>query len=145
MADGLKERLRRELNEARRSRDRLRTTVITTTLSEIRNREIELGREATDDDVIAVVSKAIKQRREASEQMRAANRPELAEKEEKEAALLDAYTPADLSAEEVRALVREVIADGAGNLGAVMGALMPRIRGRFDGREANRIAREELG
>lgn len=145
MAESLKGRIRADLNDARRSKDRLRTTVLTTTLSEVRNREIELGRDATDDDVVAVVTRAIKQRKEASEQMRAAGRTELADKEDREAALLDAYTPAALSEEEVRSIVREAVASGADGMGAVMGAIMPRIRGRFDGREANRIVREELG
>jgi uncharacterized protein YqeY len=145
MASRLKERLRAEVNEARRAQDRLRTTVLTTTLSEVRNREIELGREASDDDVVAVIAKAIKQRKEAADQMRAAGRSELAEKEEREAELLEPYTPEALSEEEVRAIVRELIAAGASQMGAVMGGLMPRIRGRFDGAEANRIVREELG
>lgn len=145
MVEGLKERIRAELNEARRSRDRLRTTVLTTTLSEIRNREIELGRDARDDDVVAVVTKAIKQRREAAEQMRAAGRGELADKEEQEAKLLGAYTPEPLSEAEVRSMVRESVDAGADSIGGVMASLMPRIRGRFDGKAANRIVREELG
>lgn len=145
MAEPLKDRIRAELNDARRSKDRLRTTVLTTVLSEIRNREIELGRDATDEDVIGVVAKAIKQRNEAAEQMRDAGREELAEKEEREAAILDAYTPESMSEDEVRSIVQELIAAGADNMGAVMGALMPRIKGRFEGREANRIVREELG
>jgi uncharacterized protein len=145
MADTLREGIRADLNEARRSRDKLRTTVLTTVLSEVRNKEIELGREATDDDVLGVVAKAIKQRHEASEQMRAAGREELAEKEEKEAAILEAYTPESMGEDEVRQIVRDVIAGGADNMGAVMGQLMPRIKGRFDGREANRVVREELG
>jgi uncharacterized protein len=141
----LKDRLRDDLNAARRQKDRLRTTVLSTTLSEVRNREIELGRAAADEDVIAVVSKAIKQRRESAEQMRTGGRAELAEKEEREAELLGAYMPAAMTEAEVRSLVREAVAGGAADLGAVMGAVMPRIKGRFDGREANRIAREELG
>lgn len=145
MADTLKDRIRADLNEARRSKDRLRTTVLTTALSEIRNREIDLGRDATDEDVIGVVARAIKQRNEAAEQMRDAGREELATKEEKEAEILDAYTPESLSEDEVRSIVQELIASGADNMGAVMGALMPRIKGRFEGREANRIVREELG
>lgn len=145
MAESLKERLRGDLNEARRGKDRLRTTVLTTLLSEIRNKEIEQGRDATDEDVVGVVTKAIKQRKEAAEQMRAAGREELAEKEEREAALLDAYTPESMTEDEVREIVREAIAGGADNMGAVMGQLMPRIKGRFEGREANRIVREELG
>jgi uncharacterized protein len=145
MSEGLKERIRSDLNDARRQQDRLRTTVLTSTLSEVRNKEIELGREVKDEDVIAVVARAIKQRKESSEQMRTAGRPELADKEDREAALLEAYMPAGLSEAEVRAAVRDAIAGGADSMGAVMGAIMPRIKGRFDGREANRIVREELG
>jgi uncharacterized protein YqeY len=145
MAESLKDRIRADLNEARRAKDRLRTTVMTTVLSEIRNREIELGREATDEDVVGVVAKAIKQRKEAAEQMRAAGREELAAKEDSEAEILDAYTPDAMSEDEVRGAIREIVAGGAGDIGAVMGRLMPRIKGRFDGREANRLVREELG
>jgi uncharacterized protein len=145
MEESLKEQMRADLNAARRAGDRLRTMVLSTILSEIRNKEIELGRDATDQDVVGVVAKAVKQRKESSDQMRAGGRPELAEKEERESAILDAYTPDAMPESEVRALVREVIAGGADNMGAVMGAIMPRIKGRFDGREANRIVGEELG
>lgn len=145
MADTLKERLRSDLNEARKAKDKLRTNVLTMTLSEVRNREIELGRDLQDGDVLDVITKAMKKRREAAEQMTSAGRPELAEREEKEAEVLDAYTPESLSEDEVRSIVREAISGGADNMGAVMGVIMPRIRGRFEGREANRIVREELG
>lgn len=145
MAETLKERIRSDLNEARRAKDKLRTTVLTTVLSEIRNKEIDQGGEASDEDVIGVVAKAIKQRHEAADQMRDAGRSELAEKEEREAEILDVYTPEAMSEEEVRGMVRDAIASGADNMGAVMGQLMPRIKGRFEGGEANRIVREELG
>ncbi|HSH45976.1 MAG TPA: GatB/YqeY domain-containing protein, partial [Longimicrobiales bacterium] len=138
-------RMRADLNEARRERDKVRTGVLTMTLSEVRNREIELGRDLEDQDVIAVVAKAVKKRKEAADQMRSAGREELAEKEEREAEILDDYTPAGMDEDEVRQIVREAISGGADNMGAVMGAIMPRIKGRFDGREANRIVREELG
>jgi uncharacterized protein len=141
----LSERLRSDLNIARRERDRLRTLVLSTTLSEVRNREIELGRPATDADVLEVVGRAMKRRREAAEQIRAAGRPEMADREEAEAVLLAAYMPAQLTEDEVRGFVREAVAAGASNVGAVMAAVMPRVKGRFDGREANRIVREELG
>jgi uncharacterized protein len=144
MADELKLRIRDDLNTARKARDKLATLVRTTLLADIKYREIELGREATDADVIEVVNRAIKRRREAAEQMRAGQRVELAEKEEAEAAQLSAYLPKQLEEAEVRAFVREAIAGGAGNMGAVMGRIMPRIKGAFDGKEANRIVREEL-
>ena len=145
MAEALKERIRADLNAARRERDRLRTLVLTTTLSDIRNREIELGHELSDAETVEVLSRAIKRRQEAAEQMRAGKRDELAEKEEKEAALLAAYLPPPLGEAEVRAMVREAIQAGATSIGDVMGRIMPQIKGRFDGKEANRIVREELG
>lgn len=140
----LKTRLRHDLDQARKNRDRLRTLVLSTTLSEVRNREIELGKEAADDDVVGVISKAIKQRRDASDQARSAGREDLADKEATEAEMLAAYLPEQLAEDEVRAMIRDAIADGADQLGPLMGRIMPRLRGRFDGKEANRIAREEL-
>lgn len=141
----LVEKLRADLNSARRERDRQRTGVLTMTLSEIKNRQIEMGREPTDEDVTEVVGRAIKKRREAAEQIRAVGRTDLADREEQEAALLIQYMPTQLSEAEVRQLVKDAIAGGAGNIGAVMGAIMPRVKGKFDGRETNRIVREELG
>jgi hypothetical protein len=141
----LTDRLRADLNSARRERDKLRTLVLTTTLSEIKNREIELGREPTDEDVIEVVGRAIRKRREAAEQIRAVGRTDLADKEEREAALLLPYMPEQLAESEVRRMVKEAVAAGANDIGAVMSAVMPRVKGRFDGRETNRIVREELG
>ena len=91
------------------------------------------------------MSKAIKQRGDAADQMREAGREELAAKEEAQAAILKEFMPEGLSEDEVRALVREFVAQGADQMGAVMGRLMPEIRGRFDGKDANRIVREELG
>ena len=145
MSDKLAEKLRADVNTARRERDRLRLLVLTTTLSELKNREIELGREATDADVVEVIGRAIKRRKEAVEQFRAAARNDLADKEEQEAVMLTGYMPAQLSESEVRDLVREAVAAGASNVGAVMAAVMPRVKGRFDGKETNRIVREELG
>jgi len=146
MADTpLKERLRADLNSARRERDKLRTTVLTTFLAEIRNREIELGRDARDEDIQPLLTTAVKRRREAAEQIRAGGREELAAKEEQEAEMLKAYLPQQLEEAEVRGIVRASIQEGAADLGAVMKAVMPRVKGRFEGRELNRIVREELG
>ena len=140
----MKDDIREELNAARKQRDKLRTILYTSTLSEIKYKEVELGRELNDAEVIDVINRAIKRRREASEQMRAGNRVDLAEKEEQEAALLTKYLPAQLGEDEVRGFVREAIAGGAHNIGAVMGRIMPKIKGAFDGKEANRIVKEEL-
>jgi uncharacterized protein YqeY len=145
MATGLKEQLREDLNAARRERDKLRLLVLGTTLSELKNREIELGRDVTDEDVLDVLTKGIKKRREAAEQIRAGGRTEMAEREEQEALMLQAYLPPSLSEEEVRSIVSEIVAGGATAVGAVMSQLVPRIKGRYDARDANRIVREVLG
>lgn len=142
---GLIDRLREDLNAARRERDKLRTVVLSTTLSEIKNRQIEMGRDPNDEDVTEVIGRAIKKRREAAEQIRAVGRTDLADKEEQEAAMLLTYMPAQLSEDDVRQMVKDAIAGGADNIGGVMGAIMPRVKGRFDGKETNRIVREELG
>lgn len=145
MNPSLEERLRNDINDARRQRDKLRTLVLSTTLAEVKNRRIEMGRDLTDEDVVEVVNRAIKRRREAAEQIRAAGREEMAAKEEQEAVMLIGYLPEQLTEEEVRTFVREAIGDGARDVGSVMKAIMPRVKGRFDGRETNRIVREELG
>jgi uncharacterized protein len=144
----LKDRIQADLNQARKQRDRERTLVLSTALAEVKNREIESRGEIDDAGVVQVLSKGIKQRHDAAEQMRAGGRAELAEREEEQARVLQAYLPEALSEEEVRGMVREIVAgsgtrDGS-QMGAVMGQLMPRIRGRFDGKEANRLVREEL-
>ena len=144
MTESLKAQLERELREARKKRDRLRTTVLSSTLSELKNQEIEEGREADDEIVKRVLTRALKQRKEAADQMRSGDREELAEKEEREAGILSEFLPPPLDENEVRAMVREIVEGGTTEMGPVMGQLMPRIRGRFDGKEANRIVREEL-
>lgn len=144
MSSDLKTRIQADLNSARKERDKLRTLVLSTVLSEIRNAEIDGGGELDDDGVVAVLSRAIKQRKDASEQMRSAGRDELADKEDAQADVLGGYLPEGLDEDEVRAMVREIIDSGADQMGPIMGRLMPQIRGRFDGKEANRIVREEL-
>ncbi len=140
----LKEQIRGDLNTARRERDKLRTTVLTTLLSDVRNREIEVGHELTDEEVLPVLNSGIKRRREAAEQMRSGGREELAAKEDEEARIIAVYLPPQLGEDEVRALVRKAIAAGAPDLGSVMRAVMPVVKGKFDGKELNRVVREEL-
>lgn len=145
MSETLKDQIRSDLNAARKDRDKLRTAVLSTFLAEIRNREIELGAEAKDPDVQSLLTTAIKRRREAAEQMRAGSREELAQKEEEEARMLQAYLPPQLEEAEVRNIVKEAVAGGASDLGTVMKVVMPRVKGRFEGKELNRIVKEELG
>ena len=145
MASQFQDRLKADINEARRGLQKERTLVLTTLLSELKNEEIKLGHELKDDECLGVVSRGIKQRRDAAAQFRAGNREDLVTHEEAQIAILQVYLPPQLGEEEVRAMVGELVAAGASSVGAVMGQLVPRIKGRFDGKEANRIVREVLG
>jgi uncharacterized protein YqeY len=137
-------RLQGDLVTARKAQDKARTLLLGTILSEAKNRKIELQRELTDDDVVDVVRPAIKRRRESVEMYAKGGREDLAEKERAEAAALEAYLPAQVPDEELRAAVRAAIAGGAANIGAVMGKVMPQFKGRAEGGTINAIAREEL-
>jgi len=140
----LKQQIQSDLTEARKARDKTRTECLSMTLSEIRNREIETGGELDDDGVQEVVTKAVKQRRDAATQMRGGGRAELAEKEEREVEILEAYLPEQLEDDEVRAIIREIVEGGVDQMGPLMGRLMPRIRGRFVGQRAQELVREAL-
>ncbi len=140
--DSLKARIRDDMNAARRQQERDRARLLSTILSDIRNREIEVGHELADEEVVEVLSRGIKIRNEAAEQM--ASRPELAERERGEVKLLTDYMPPQLSEEEISRIVVEAIESGAANLGAVMGRVMPEVKGRADGKLVNRIVRDEL-
>ena len=145
MASPLKARIQSDLNAARKERDKFRTLVLSTILADMKYREIEEIREGDDDMMVQVISKGIKQRKDAAEQMRGGGREDLAANEEAQLAILAAYLPESLTEADVRAMIREAIAAGTTQVGPLMGVLMPKLRGRFDGKEANRIAREELG
>lgn len=137
-------RIQSELNAARKAQDKPTLLLLGMLLSECRNREIELKRELTDDDAIEVVRRGIKRRRESIEMYTTGGRGDLAEKEIAEVAMLDRYLPARVDPEEIRAAVRDAIAAGAANVGAVMSRVMPAFKGRAEGGEISAIAREEL-
>jgi uncharacterized protein YqeY len=141
---GLAERLRAAMNEARKQRDQARTLLLSTILSEVKNREIELNRPPTDDETVEVLRRGIKKRRESVEAYEKGGRAELANTEKAEITALQEFLPAEVPPEEIRAAVRAVIAAGATDLGKVMGAVMPRFKGRADGKVINQIVREEL-
>jgi uncharacterized protein YqeY len=137
-------RLQQDMNTSRKAQDKPATLLFGTILADIKNRDIELDRELTDDDVIEVLRKGIKKRRESIEMYTNAKRQELADKEQAEVALLEKYLPAAVDPEEIRAAVKAAVAAGAANIGAVMGKVMPQFKGRAEGGAINAIAREEL-
>lgn len=140
----LAQRLRAAMNEARKHRDQARTLLLSTTLADLKNRELELQHPASDEETAEVLRRAIKKRREAAEQYAAAQRQDHADRELAEVKALEAFLPAAVDPGEIRAAVREVIATGAKDLGKVMGQVMPRFKGRADGKLVNQIVREEL-
>jgi uncharacterized protein YqeY len=143
MAD-LLARLQADLNAARKSQDKAGTLLLSTVLSEIKNKKIELRRDPVDADVIDVLRKSIKRRRESIEMYSKGGRQDLADKEQSEAAALEKYLPAQVSEDELRAAVKAAIAGGANQIGAVMGKVLPQFKGRAEGGVINAIAREEL-
>jgi uncharacterized protein len=136
--------LRAALNAARKAQDKERTLVLGTIIANLKNREIELRRPATDDEVAEVLRKGIKIRREAVEQYTAAARQDLASVETAQIKVLEEFLPAAVDPGEIRAAIRSAIAGGAGDIGKVMSQVMPKYKGRADGKLINQIAREEL-
>jgi uncharacterized protein YqeY len=137
-------RLRNDLNAARKAQDKAAILLLGTILSDTKNRRIELMRDLTDDDVREVLRRGIKRRRESVEMYEKGGRNDLVEKERAEIAALEKYLPANVDDDEIRDAVRQAIGAGASNIGALMGAVMPRFKGRAEGATINRIAREEL-
>ena len=140
----LQERLQADLALARKARDKPGTLLLGTVLSEIKNRRIELGHDLSDEEVRDVLRRAVKRRRESVEAYQKAGRQDLVDNESAEAARLSEYLPANVSDDEIRGAARAAVAGGASSIGAVMGVLMPRFKGRAEGATINRIAREEL-
>src|SRR6188474_3261411 len=123
-------RLQQDLNAARKAGDKAAVIVLGTTIADAKNREIELKRDVTDDDVVDVVRKAIKRRREAIDMYLSASRDDLVANERAELATLEGYMPAQVDPEEIRKAVRAAIEGGAANIGAVMGKVVPQFKGR---------------
>ena len=138
-------RLQADLNASRKAQDKPATLLLSTVLSDIKNRRIELRRDPNDEEVVDVLRKGIKRRRESVEMYEKGGRTDLAEKERNEVAALEKYLPAQVGDDELRAAVKAAIAGGATNIGAVMGKVLPQFKGRAEGSKINAIAREELG
>ena len=136
--------LRTALNTARKAQDKERTLVLGTILANLKNREIELRRPASDDEVVDVLRKGIKIRREAVEQYTAASRPDLVGMESSQIKVLEEFLPPAVDPEEIRAAVRQAIDGGAKDIGKVMAQVLPRYKGKADGKLINQIVREEL-
>ena len=138
-ASTLKSALHADLNAAMRQRDQVRTGTLRMVLTAVTNEEVSgtSARELSDDEVLKVVVKEAKKRREAATAYTDAGRPELAEKEVAELGVLEGYLPAQLSDDELEALVAQAVqatgATGMGQMGSVMKAAQPLVAGRAEG------------
>ena len=144
----LNQQLFDDMKKAMRAKDKIRLNTLRMLRAQIKNREIETGGELSEDDILQLLSKAEKMRKEAIELYRQGNRENLAVQEEAELAVIRGYLPESLSEDELRALVGEAVtgsgAEGMRDMGKVMGILMPKVRGRADGQIVNRLVKEHL-
>ena len=149
----LKDRLRADLTTAMKARDEIRSSTLRMVLTAVTNAEVagKEARELTDDDVLTVLSSEAKKRREAATAFADGNRPEMAAKEEAEAAVIADYLPAPLSEAEVAAIVTAAVeqtgaaGEGMRAMGKVMGVVQPQVKGRADGAAVAAEVRRQLG
>ena len=146
----LRQRLNQDLKEAQLKKEELRISVLRLLFANLNNRGIAKRAELSEEEVIGAIVSEIKKRQEAVLAFRQGRRLDLAEKEEKERLILEAYLPPALSESELRGIIKEVIgatsAQSISDLGQVMKELMPRIKkaGRADGHLVNQLVKEML-
>ena len=151
-AMSLADQISDDLKTSMKARDTTRTATLRQVLAGIKNLHVQEGRggtDVTDEEVTEILTREAKKGRESTETYTQHGRDELAAKEQAELAVIEDYLPEQMGAEEIRAIVTEVVAaTGAsepGDLGKVMGQLMPRVKGKADGKLVNQIVREQLG
>jgi len=145
----LKQKLSDDLKQAMRSGDALKRSTIRMLMAAINNAEIARQAKLEDSDILGVIAREVRQRRESIEAFKQGNRQDLVDKEEAEMAILQGYLPQQLTRDEIVEAVRKVIAEveatGPGDKGKVMPRLMAQLKGRADGREINEVVSELLG
>jgi len=140
--------IQEDLKRSMKAKDGNRVSVLRFLLSSIQNREIEKRDALDDEEVLAEITTSAKRRKESMEAFGEGGRTDLVEKEAAELAILQEYLPEQLSPDEIRGVVQEVVeavgAKTASDLGKVMKELMPRLRGKADGKLVNEIVQEAL-
>ena len=140
--------IQEDLKRSMKAKDGNRVSVLRFLLSSIQNREIEKRDALDDEEVLAEITSSAKRRKESMEAFGEGGRTDLVEKEAAELAILQEYLPEQLSPDEIRGVVQEVVeavgAKTASDLGKVMKELMPRLRGKADGKLVNEIVQEAL-
>lgn len=144
----LNDRLNEDMKQAMRSQDKFRLSVIRMVRSSIKNIEIDQRRSLDDQEVLDVLNREIKQRKDSLQEFEKAGRDDLVEQLKQELAILADYMPQQLSEDEVKEIVQQTIqevgASSKADMGKVMGALMPKVKGRADGKLVNQIVQQSL-
>lgn len=142
------QQLKSDMKSAMKAKRKEELSTIRQILSSLNNKKIDGGGELSDDDVIEVLSKEAKQRKESIEAYREGDREDLAEKEEAELEVIERYLPEPLTDEEVGEMVDEIIeqtgAESPGDMGRVMGQIMPKVKGRYEGSKVKDIVLDKL-
>lgn len=145
----LSDRLNEDMKQAMKSQDKFKLSVIRMVRSTIKNSEIDLKRALDDNEVLDVLTREIKQRKDSLQEFTKAGRDDLAENLKAELVILAEYMPQQLSEEEVKAIVQQTIeqigASSKADMGKVMTALMPQVKGRADGKLINQLVQQLLG
>jgi uncharacterized protein YqeY len=145
----LGERLNEDMKQAMKSQDKFKLSVIRMVRSSIKNLEIDLKRTLDDNEVLDVLGREVKQRKDSLQEFEKAGRDDLADSLKAELVILAEYLPQQLTEEEVKAIVQETIeqvgASSKADMGKVMTALMPKVKGRADGKIVNQFVQQLLG
>jgi len=143
------DRIQEDLKTAMRERNELARETLRMVTAELKNRRIEVQRDLEEADVLEVLGRCVKTRRDSAQQYDDAGRPELADKERAEIVVIEGYLPAQLGEEEAREAVASAIAEAGAtsmkDMGVVMKVLMAKYKGRLDGKAAQGLLREQLG
>jgi uncharacterized protein len=146
----LTSRIQSDLTTAMKAREQETVTTLRSVVAAIKNLRVAEGHtgEVTDDETLDLITREAKKRSEAAEAYSSAGRADLAEKEQRELEILRRYLPAQLTGEELETIVADAIAEtgaaGPGDLGRVMSAVMPKVKGRADGKQVNAVVRRRL-
>jgi len=144
----LNERLNEDMKQAMKDKDKFRLSVIRMLRSSIKNVEIDQRRPLEDSEVLDILQREVKQRKDSLQEFKKAGRDDLVESVQAEIAIINEYLPRQLTEEEIKAVVQQTIqevgASSKADMGKVMGALMPKVKGRADGRLVNQIVQQFL-
>lgn len=144
----LLERLNEDMKEAMKNKEKDRLSVIRMIKAALQNEAIRIGGELSEDEELAVLSREVKQRKDSLREFEKAGRQDLVDKVRTELKVIEAYLPEPLSEEEIAALIKQAISEtGAkskADMGKVMAAVMPKVKGRADGSLVNKLVRQQL-